>query len=75
MEMSGLVYTCSAGETYDSIALDVFGDSRFAAELMQANPGMTDTCVFAGGEKLDLPVVEVNETGSAYTPQSAPWRR
>ena len=34
MEYSGYVWPCSAGETFDEIALMVYGNEKYAAELM-----------------------------------------
>lgn len=77
MELSGYLYHCSAGETFDGIALAVYGDEKYAAELMTANPGHVMTLVFVGGEMLALPVVEKPEdnTGTADASGTAPWKQ
>ena len=76
-ELSGLVYHCSAGETFDTVALNVYGHERHAADLMNANPGLVLKTVFTGGEVLALPVVETisTHTENVYTPATAPWRK
>lgn len=81
MTLSGMMYSCSAGETFDSIALSVYGDEKYACELLNANPSKCHIPVFTGGETLDLPVVEVistedNDTTEAenYMPAKAPWK-
>ena len=74
MEMSGYCYTCSGGETWDSVARDVYGDEQFAADLICANPEYSTYTVFAGGELLYLPVVAVLEDSSAAMPTTAPWK-
>lgn len=76
MTLSGRVYICSAGETFDSVALAVYGDEVFACELLNANPKLSTTPIFQGGEILELPVVEVQEddNGEVYAPASAPWK-
>ena len=73
MEKSGYSYLCSAGETFDSIALAVYEDESRAAELLCMNPEYGDTAEFSGGEALLLPVVETldDETSAA---QIAPWK-
>ena len=76
MEMSGHIYRCAGGETFDSIALNVYGDEKYAAELMCANPERVDSTVFLGGEELRLPVVympRAAETGG-HAPAWAPWK-
>ena len=55
----GYEYLCSAGETFDSVALAVYGDEKYAAELMAANGEYLQRMVFSGGERLALP-----ETGT-----------
>ena len=76
MEMSGHIYRCVGGETFDSIALSVYGDEKYSAELMCANPERVYDNVFLGGEELRLPVVYVpdeSETGT-HVPSTAPWK-
>lgn len=74
MEMSGFAYTCTAGETFDSIARDVYNDEKHAAELLCANPEYSTTLVFSGGEILYLPVVSTTAPEENVLPQTAPWR-
>ena len=38
LEMSRYVYVCAGGETFDSIAQDMWQNEKYAAELMCANP-------------------------------------
>lgn len=72
--LSGYLYPCSAGETFDSIALAIYGHEKYAAELMNANPGYVLLTVFAGGETLSLPVVETDDGEDEPTPSTAPWK-
>ena len=79
MTLSGQIYKCSAGETFDSIALAVYDDEVYASELLNANPALCRVQVFTGGEELALPVVEVvetetNENADDYMPANAPWK-
>lgn len=81
MTLSGQNYACSAGETWDGIALEVYGDEKYACELLNANPSLSDRLIFAGGEELELPVVEISEyeddedaDAGAYMPATAPWK-
>lgn len=75
-ELSGYLYHCSAGETFDSVALFLYDDEKYAAELMNANPALVRKCVFDGGEELELPVVEQpeDEQENEYAPSTAPWK-
>ena len=76
MTLSGQTYRCSAGETFDSIALSVYGDEIYAVELLNANPSLCCQAVFTGGEILRLPTVKTPESSndSPYMPEKAPWK-
>ena len=45
-EMSGYMYQCSAGETFDSVALQIYDDEKYACDLMNANPHLVTKSVF-----------------------------
>lgn len=76
MTLSGQVYKCRAGETFDSVALAVYGDEKYSCELLCANPALCTISLFTGGEVLSLPVVEVpdEESEEDYMPATAPWK-
>lgn len=74
MTISDYVYRCSAGETFDSAALAIYGDERYAAELMSANPELCGNLYFSGGENLRLPVVETVKRDDGQTVKTAPWK-
>lgn len=77
MEMSGFVYVCSAGETFDSIALKLWNDENYAAEILCANPEYSTQQIFLGGEELYIPAVDLPEDEmdeSVTEPKKAPWR-
>ena len=62
MELSGNTYVCSYGETFDSIAKDVYGDEVFAAEILCVNPKLSGKYVLDAGDKINLPLI--------YTPDN-----
>lgn len=74
MEMSGYVYMCSAGETFDMVALKVYGAEKYACDLMCANPHLTNRYRFDGSEALLLPVVEKTDSSVQAVPNAAPWK-
>ena len=80
MTLSGNAYTCSRGETWDKVALSVYGDEKYAADLLCANPHLCTLTVFSGGEQAILPVVEVPEEPEEAeeaehdTALTAPWK-
>ena len=78
MTISGTLYQCTAGETFDSVALEVYGDEAYACELMSANPEYSTIPIFTGGELLDLPVIEVPSDDDVeeeeYVSTNPPWK-
>ncbi len=74
MNMSGQGYRCSAGETFDIVALAVYGDEKHSSELLCANPLLCRITMFKGGEILALPVVELPDSEAGYMPATAPWK-
>ena len=63
------MYTTRAGQQWDEIALDVYGDEERADILMQANPRELATYQFPAGVVLDTP--ELEEEQATELP---PWR-
>ena len=75
MILSEQSYICSAGETFDIVALEVYGDEKYSCEILNANPALSSIPVFSGGEVLALPVVEMPEPNEfEYMPETAPWK-
>lgn len=73
MTESGYFYQCSGGESFDSIALEMYGDEKYAAQLICANAAASSTLVFKGGEVLTLPVIE-KATPNSSGGTAAPWK-
>lgn len=75
MILSGFEYHASAGESFDSVALAVYGDEKYASELIQANAGIANKLIFTGGETIKLPSLYV-PTGKNRGEQigKAPWK-
>lgn len=76
MTLSGRQYVCSAGEQIDLIALTIYGNEKYACELLCANPHYALTQTFVGGEVLDIPVVaySANNPGAITMSDVAPWK-
>ena len=72
IQMSGLEYHCASGESFDSVARVVYGDEKFAAELLCSNPEQGLKLRFDGGETLLLPAIDTSL--AAAGPETAPWR-
>ena len=76
IQYSGFQYRASANESFDSVALYVYGDEKYAADLMNANPAYCGQTVFNGGEILRLPSLDVPERNdeAAFANTIAPWK-
>lgn len=75
MTLSGYTYRCSAGETFDSVALAIYGDEKYAADLLSANAGKADKLTFSGGEVLEVPTVEIfTDRTTGQQIGRAPWK-
>ena len=73
----GLTYTCTEGETFDIVALNLYGDERYAHELLKANPALCRLMRFRGGEILAVPTIVIPNTDNAQensAPVIAPWK-
>lgn len=75
MTLTGMEYTCSAGETFDIVAMNVYGDEKYAAELLCANPTLSLIPVFTGGEIVELPEIDIpTEETEELALAKAPWK-
>jgi hypothetical protein len=76
MDMTGYYYRASRGETFDSAALAIYDNEKYAAELLCANPEHSGKMVFDGGELLRIPDIDIPETDGTESalPVKAPWR-
>lgn len=64
-------YTCRAGESFDLLAGQAYGQEVMASTIIAANPDLCDVVLFEGGEAIDLPTVERVESPDTLPP----WRR
>lgn len=78
MEISDEVWVASAGETYDMIARNVYGDESYASDILCANPDQCRKMTMTGGEVIKLPVVYVqddeDEEEEQFGEANAPWK-
>ena len=63
-------YTTEQGETWDNIALKVYGSEKYAYFLMQNNYPSLDILVFSAGTLLKTPPLPEKLNGSL-----PPWRK
>lgn len=62
-------YTTIQGETWDNIALKVYGEERHADFLMENNYAFLDILVFSAGTILNTPALPKDRDGVL-----PPWR-
>lgn len=67
-------YHCSAGETWDSVALKIYGDEKYACDLMMENPTLCLITMFTGGEEIRTPDLDIPDGEAEYVPATAPWK-
>ncbi|MFA6848724.1 MAG: tail protein X [Selenomonadaceae bacterium] len=66
----GKTHIAAAGERWDMIAVQYYGNSTRIAELMVANPQYAGIVIFEGGETVSLPIIKKQK------PTMLPeWRR
>lgn len=63
-------YITKSGDTWDSIAFDLYGDYKTLSQLILMNPEYMDTLIFSGGIDIDVP-----EAMSVSNSSLPPWRR
>lgn len=64
-------YTCRAGDSFDLLAGQAYGEESMASAIIAANPDLCDVVLFDGGEAIALPLVDRVETPETLPP----WRR
>ena len=52
-----MTYLCSAKETFDEIALNLYGDEQYASVLLEANPQLAHKIMMDGGEVMRAPEI------------------
>lgn len=73
MEIGRKKYICQGGESFDSIARELYGDEDYVADLLCANPELCGTVRFIGGEELYVPMLDIPEDEENGLPEAAPW--
>ena len=72
--MNDKIYIARAGESVDSIALKLYGDERYAKDILISNPQISGKMVLTGGERLLIPEMENTLDREGKTISSAPWK-
>lgn len=70
--MADKIYTTILGDTWDSIAYKLFGDSKAYETLLEKNIEHNSTLIFSAGIKIKY---KDNEEVKSYDENIPPWRR
>ncbi len=66
-----MTYITKQGDMWDSIAKKLYGNEKYAEQLMKANTAHISTVIFPNGIVLDVPEIDTTE---AVTISLPPWR-
>lgn len=64
-------YTTREGDTFDALALEMYGAETLAHYIIEFNPDYADVLIFDANMPLRLPIVEEVETPDTLPP----WRQ
>lgn len=64
-----MAYTTKSGDTWDAVALQVYGSEEYADLLMEANPRQLTVFRFDAGIELETPELPTEKDGLA-----PPWK-
>ena len=64
-------YITRQGDTFDALALEMYGEETLAHYIIEFNPDYADVLIFEANVPLRLPIVENVETPDTLPP----WRR
>ena len=67
-----LEHITTAGETWDSIALEYFDDEMAMSDLIRFNPKLASTLIFDEGELVLIPIFDPDDDDDRDT--LPPWR-
>ncbi len=65
-------YCTADGDTFDNLALEMYGDETMSSQIIEFNPDYSDVVIFGANEKLKLPVFDEDEAGESDA--LPPWR-
>ncbi|WP_288907300.1 tail protein X [uncultured Megasphaera sp.] len=60
--MSKRVYKTIQGDTWDGIAVKVYGDEKYMNELLEANQMYMETIIFPANVSISLPDIQAQTT-------------
>jgi len=73
--MAHLTHITKAGERWDTIAWQYYGDAYRYAPIIAANPHVPITPVLPSGIRLNIPVLPAGTTARSRSAGLPPWMR
>ncbi|NRT90091.1 tail protein X [Clostridium beijerinckii] len=70
MERQCYKYLTQQGDTFDSIALEFYGEEKYSIFIIQLNPKYIDTIIFDYGVSLIIPDINIKNTSTL-----PPWKK
>lgn len=67
-----MIYTTQAGDTFDSIAFELYSDEKLASRIIELNPQLADVLIFDADIEVIAPIIEEDEDTPGTAP---PWRQ
>ena len=64
------IYTTTQGDTWDIIALKVYGDEKYMGQLLKANPKYINIIFFGAGIEVICPDIDTEDIQNL-----PPWKR
>lgn len=64
------IYITNEGDTFDSIALNFYGEEKYSVFIMQLNPNLISILIFEYGIELKIPEINIKNTSTL-----PPWKR
>lgn len=65
-----MIFTTQEGDTFDSIAFELYSDEKLASAIIELNPQMADVLIFEAGVEVKAPILDEDETPGT----APPWR-
>lgn len=65
------LYTTVLGDTWDMVSFKIWGNEKYAKELVEANLNYVEIVIFSAGTVLNVPDIAINTEDYSSLP---PWK-
>ncbi|MCT4543298.1 MAG: tail protein X [Vallitalea sp.] len=66
-----MIYKTVSGDTWDMIALKVYGHIKYTNELIKANTNLIKSVIFESGVNINIPEIDTSPSNN----KMPPWKR